>query len=68
MSDGDDLFIYLFIQQTFAEHYCVLGTVRGPGDTVGSKRAKVSLPVEMHKRCATKRQTNEGGRLLQIVV
>lgn len=49
MSDGDDLFIYLFIQQIFTEHGCVLGNVLSPRDIVGSKTAEVSVPAEMHK-------------------
>lgn len=49
MFDGDDLFIYLFTQEIFTELHCVPGTAWGPGDTVGSKTAKVSVPVEMLK-------------------
>lgn len=48
MSDGDGLFIYLFTQEIFTEHHCVPGTTLGPGDTAGSKTAKVSVPIVMH--------------------
>lgn len=47
----------------------MLGTVPGPGDTVGSKTAKFSVPIEIDAHVyAIKRQTNKLARLLQIVL
>lgn len=56
-------------RSVFTEHCCVLGTVLGPGDTVGSKTAKVSVPIEIDAHVYTiKKQTNKLASLLQIVL